>query len=90
VNGFGLLSANYRGERFTNTGNNEKESGTTLVDFGIGLREAGGGWEVGLWCRNCTDERYLSQHFNTVFQPGTINGYPGAPRQYSLMMKGSF
>lgn len=47
------------------------------------------GWEMSLWGKNITDERYLSQGFNQI---SLGNGYRvyGAPRTYGLTVRKHF
>lgn len=45
------------------------------------------GWELTLWGRNLTDDRYLTTIFAGVAQAGTVSGYPSQPRTYGVSAK---
>ncbi|MCH2487724.1 MAG: TonB-dependent receptor, partial [Erythrobacter sp.] len=48
------------------------------------------GFELSGYVRNLTDERYLTQIFPGVAQPGTISGYPNQPRTYGATVRYRF
>lgn len=80
----------YLGNHFTNTTNNLREDGVALLDFAVGIKALNDRWGLSAYCTNCTDKRYLSQHFNTPLQTGDVNAYVGAPRQYGVTLRGKF
>jgi len=42
------------------------------------------GFEVGVWGRNLTDDRFITTVFDGVAQSGTVSGYPNQPRTYGV------
>ncbi len=48
------------------------------------------GFEISGFVRNLTNQRYLSQIFPGVAQPGTISGYPNQPRTYGATVRYRF
>ena len=59
----GRVAAYYSGEQFTNPANNEKRDAQTEYAATLALSSASTGLSVSLWCQNCSDERYVTQHF---------------------------
>ena len=49
-----------------------------LLSLRGGVSSPGGKWELAVWCRNCTDERYKYSDFAIPFD-GAIIGPPGTP-----------
>jgi outer membrane receptor protein involved in Fe transport len=86
----GRAAVQYFGSHFTNTANNLRQDGYALLDFSIGLKAIDDRWSLSAYCSNCTDKRYLTQHFNTPLQTGDVNAYVGTPRQYGVMLRGKF
>lgn len=87
---FGRLSAAYASESYTNTSNDHQVDAQTEFNASIGLRSENDTWTLTAWCQNCSDERYISQHFNSPLQDGDANAYVVAPRTYGLTLRGSF
>ena len=56
----------------------------------LGIRNHESNWELFAWCSNCSDETYRTILINTPFQPGSINAYLGAPRQYGVTFRKGF
>jgi iron complex outermembrane receptor protein len=48
------------------------------------------GWDFSVWGRNLTDDEYLLSAFPSVFQEGSLSGYPNAPRTYGVTVRKSF
>lgn len=86
----GRAAVQYVGSHYTNTANNLRQDSYTLLDFSIGLKAVDDRWGLSVYCSNCTDKRYLTQHFSTPLQTGDVNSYVGAPRQYGVMLRGKF
>jgi iron complex outermembrane recepter protein len=42
------------------------------------------GFEVSLWGRNLTDDRYMTVIFDSPAQAGSVSGYPNQPRTYGV------
>lgn len=42
------------------------------------------GFEVGVWGRNITNDRFITTVFDGVAQSGTVSGYPNQPRTYGV------
>ena len=85
----GLLQVQYSGERFTNTASNLQEDAVTLVNANLGVK-FDSGLSVSAFIRNATDERYVSQHFNTPLQGDDRNGYVAAPRTFGVSVRKTF
>ncbi len=49
-----------------------------LLSLRGGVSADSGKWELAVWCRNCTDERYKYSDFAIPFD-GSILAFPGAP-----------
>lgn len=86
----GRFTSSYAGSTFTNTSNDHRRDGQTEWHFNIGLQNPDQSWGVFLWCQNCTDERYPTQHFNSPLQGGDANTYVSAPRMYGVTVRGQF
>lgn len=48
------------------------------------------GLEIGAFARNLLDDRFISTVFDGVAQPGTVSGYPNAPRTYGGVVRFRF
>ncbi len=86
----GRVAAAYTGEQYTNTSNDLKRDAQTELDLSLGVRSAAGTWSVTAWCQNCTDQRYVTQHFNSPLQGADANGYVSMPLTYGLTLRASF
>lgn len=90
----GRVAAYYSGEQFTNPANNEKRDAQTEYAATLALSSASTGLSLSLWCQNCSDERYVTQHFNSPLQnvgdDYDFNGYVSAPRTYGVTVRGEF
>lgn len=86
----GRAAALYTGEQYTNTSNELTRDAQTEVNLSLGLKSLTGNWSVTAWCLNCTDERYVTQHFNSPLQGADANGYVSAPLTYGLTLRMSF
>ncbi|WP_295801747.1 TonB-dependent receptor [uncultured Microbulbifer sp.] len=90
LNVFGRLGVNYSTELYTNTSNDYMRGAEGEVSANLGLRSDAAGWVLSGWCQNCTDQRYVTQHFNSPLQGPDANGYVSAPRTYGVTLRGSF
>ncbi|MBD2858916.1 TonB-dependent receptor [Spongiibacter sp. KMU-158] len=90
----GRIAAYYSGEQFTNPANNEMRDAITELAFTMGVMHESLGMSLNLWCQNCTDERYVTQHFNSPLQnvgnDYDHNAYVSAPRTYGVTLRGNF
>src|SRR5690606_22430030 len=86
----GLILARHSGEQFTNPSNDEERDGETEFNLSLGLRSLASGWSLSAWCQNCSDERYVVQHFNSPLQGTDRNAYVSAPLTYGVSLRGSF
>ncbi|MBB6095405.1 outer membrane receptor protein involved in Fe transport [Povalibacter uvarum] len=86
----GRAAAQYTGEVYTNTSNDLQRDAQTEYNLSLGLRSLNGNWSVTAWCQNCSDERYVVQHFNTPLQGTDANGYVSVPLTYGLTLRVSF
>lgn len=48
------------------------------------------GFQLSVWGRNLTNDRYLLQTFDTPIQPLSISGYPNQPRTYGMTARYKF
>ena len=86
----GRAAAQYTGKQYTNTSNDIERDAKTEYNFSVGLKSLQQHWTLSAWCQNCSDERYVVQHFNSPLQTGDSNGYVSVPRTYGLTFRGSF
>ncbi|WP_373078439.1 TonB-dependent receptor [Zhongshania sp.] len=92
----GRIGGSYSGEQYTNPANNEKRDAQIEYSATLGLASNRSGIAVNIWCQNCSDERYVTQHFNTPLQggisgsPDDHNAYVAAPRTYGVTLRGEF
>ncbi|WP_317932256.1 TonB-dependent receptor [Halioxenophilus sp. WMMB6] len=86
----GRIGLSYSGDQYTNTSNDYTRDAQTEYSASITLGAVSGLWSVAAWCQNCSDERYVTQHFNSPLQGPDANGYVSAPRTYGLTLRGSF
>jgi iron complex outermembrane recepter protein len=54
---------------------------------GIGTQD---GFEVQLWVRNLTKDKFLQALFPSVAQPDSFAGYPNTPRRYGITLRKTF
>lgn len=87
---FGRVGLNYSTELYTNTSNDHMRGNQGELAANLGVRSETAGWTLAAWCQNCTDERYVTQHFNSPLQGDDANGYVSAPRTYGVTLRGSF
>lgn len=57
------------------------------ASFGISTES---GWDVAVWGRNLTDDEFLLSAFPSVFQEGSLSGYPNPPRTYGITVRKNF
>jgi iron complex outermembrane receptor protein len=86
----GRVAATYSGEQYTNTSNDLKRDAQTELNLSLGLKAPDNSWSVTAWCQNCSDERYVTQHFNSPLQGADSNGYVSAPLTYGVTLRMSF
>ena len=48
------------------------------------------GWDFAIWGHNLTDDKYLLSAFPSVFQAGSLSGYPSPPRTYGVTVRKDF
>lgn len=80
----------YVGPTFASTANNARQEDYALINLRLGLKALDDGWNVAIFCQNCSDERYITQAVNTPLQTGDAIGYIGAPRQFGLSASRQF
>lgn len=80
----------YIGATFASTANNARQEDYTLINLRLGLKALDNGWQMAVFCQNCSDERYITQAVNTPLQTGDAIGYVGAPRQYGISASRAF
>ncbi len=61
-----------------------------LLDLRLGMTFDNGRWDVGLWGRNLTNEKYLLDAGNTGATFGLPTYIPGAPRTFGISLSGRF
>jgi outer membrane receptor protein involved in Fe transport len=84
------LAATHTGEQYTNTSNDLMRDAQTEVNLSLGFKAPDNSWSVTAWCQNCSDERYVTQHFNSPLQGADANGYVSAPLTYGVTLRMSF
>ena len=60
-----------------------------MLNLSAGIR-MDNGFELSVWGRNVTNDRYLSTIFSSVAQAGSISGYPSMPRTYGVTGRFNF
>jgi iron complex outermembrane receptor protein len=86
----GRVAGTYSGDQYTNTSNDLQRDAQTEVHLSVGLKASDNSWSVTAWCQNCSDERYVTQHFNSPLQGADANGYVSAPLTYGITLRMSF
>lgn len=86
----GRFAALYAGEEYNNTAGLQKRDAVTTYDFSLGLKALESRWTLSTWCRNCSDERYVSQNKNTPIRSGNVSGFVAPPRTYGVTLRGTF
>ncbi|MGB1907449.1 MAG: hypothetical protein ACPHN3_08945, partial [Spongiibacter sp.] len=90
----GRVAAYYSGEQYTNPANNQRRDEIVEIAATLGVASYSTGLSLNIWCQNCTDERYVTQHFNTPLQnigdDYDHNGYVSSPRTYGVTLRGDF
>ncbi|RNL67082.1 TonB-dependent receptor [Zhongshania marina] len=86
----GRVAAIYSGEQYTNASNNLERDAETELNLSAGIHSESKGWSVTLWVQNATDERYVTQHFNSPLQGTDANAYVSAPRTYGVSFRAAF
>ncbi|MFC4315009.1 TonB-dependent receptor [Steroidobacter flavus] len=86
----GRIAGTYSGDQYTNTSNDLQRDAQTEVNLSVGLKASDNSWSVTAWCQNCSDERYVTQHFNSPLQGTDSNGYVSAPLTYGITLRMSF
>jgi outer membrane receptor protein involved in Fe transport len=61
----------------------------SLLNASIGL-STDSGWDFAVWGRNLTDDEFLLSAFPSVFQEGSLSGYPNPPRTYGVTVRKNF
>jgi iron complex outermembrane receptor protein len=86
----GRVAATHTGEQYTNTSNDLLRDAQTELNLSLGLKAPDNSWSFTAWCQNCSDERYVTQHFNSPLQGADANGYVSAPLTYGVTLRVSF
>ncbi|HWK48617.1 MAG TPA: TonB-dependent receptor, partial [Steroidobacter sp.] len=86
----GRVAATHTGEQYTNTSNDLMRDAQTELNLSLGLKAPDNSWSVTAWCQNCSDQRYVTQHFNSPLQGMDSNGYVSAPLTYGVTLRMSF
>ncbi len=59
----------------------------TLLNASVGVGNPDQGWQIVGWIRNLADEEFAQGIFDSVAQPGGLNGYPNDPRTYGATLR---
>jgi iron complex outermembrane recepter protein len=91
--GFFDISAAYR--THYNTGSDlaptKEQPAFTTLNGRLGIAsDAENGWELALWGTNLTNQYSQLIAFDTVFQAGSISGFPAPPRMYGVTFRKNF
>lgn len=57
------------------------------VDASIGVQTKSGQTQLQFWVQNAFDAEYLTAEFDSVGQPGSLNGFPGPPRTFGATLR---
>ncbi|MBL1430118.1 MAG: TonB-dependent receptor [Robiginitomaculum sp.] len=82
-----------RGEYYYRSGFNpgtdlnvlKEQPGTTILSASVGMRADA--WDLSLWGKNLTDAQVFQGVFDTVFQAGSLSGYPIDPATYGVTLR---
>jgi iron complex outermembrane recepter protein len=58
-----------------------------LLNASVGFGNPDQGWQIIGFVKNITNEEFAQSTFNSVAQPGGINGYPNDPRTYGVTVR---
>ncbi len=61
-----------------------------LLNASVGISNPDQGWQLVGWVKNITKEDFAQGIFDSVAQPGSLNGYPNDPRTYGATIRLSF
>ncbi len=64
-----------------------EQDGGAMLAASIGISNQEQGWDLYAWGRNLTDTEYLQGVFDSVGQPGSLNGYPVNPPTYGVTLR---
>jgi len=65
----------------------KEQPSSIIVGASAGIGNADQGWELSVWGKNITDEKVFQGVFDTVFQAGSLSGYPIAPPTYGVTLR---
>ncbi len=65
-------------------------SSQSMLNASVGISNPDQGWQLVGWIKNITDEEFAQGIFDSVAQPGSLNGYPNDPRTYGATVRLSF
>ncbi|MCF6292532.1 MAG: TonB-dependent receptor [Robiginitomaculum sp.] len=63
----------------------KEQPGTTILSASVGMRADS--WDLSLWGKNLTDAQVFQGVFDTVFQAGSLSGYPIDPATYGVTLR---
>ncbi len=64
-----------------------EQDSSYIVSASAGISNMEQGWDLSVWGRNLTDEHVLQGVFDSVGQPGSLNGYPINPTTYGVTLR---
>ena len=64
-----------------------EQDGGAILAASIGISNQEQGWDLYAWGRNLTDTEMLQGVFDSVGQPGSLNGYPINPPTYGVTLR---
>jgi len=62
----------------------------TLLNASVGISNPDQGWQLIGWIKNITNDEFAQGIFDSVAQPGSLNGYPNDPRTYGATLRFSY
>ncbi|MBL4616962.1 MAG: TonB-dependent receptor [Robiginitomaculum sp.] len=63
----------------------KEQPGTSIISASTGIRADN--WDLSFWGKNITDAQVFQGVFDTVFQAGSLSGYPIDPATYGVTLR---
>ncbi|MBL4870506.1 MAG: TonB-dependent receptor [Robiginitomaculum sp.] len=65
----------------------KEQDGSIVLSASVGISNEDDGWDLSVWGKNINSEEYFQGVFDTVFQPGSLSGYPISPPTYGVTLR---
>ncbi len=87
--GFVRGEATYRSHFAPGTDLNplKEQDGSIVLNASVGIENVEQGWDLSIWGKNVNNEKFFQGVFDTVFQSGSLSGYPIPPTTYGVTLR---